>query len=267
MERPIPQIFCEEPSTVDLKNFDEVILELEKIISWSISHNKRLGYFAALYKNITVLIKLAAEKGEFENKLLLEKLDVAFAQRYLDAVNQFREQNLPDSSPWFLVFQTSETERLTIVQHLLLSINVHINYDLPIACAQVGPNEKILTLCNDYFKLNGILSGAIKAVEKGIFQLSPLLSLLARNIPKIERKLLNFSLGVARSRSWECACKQAIADLDQKDNIIYESGDNAHQLNLRIVSPGFFAGIITFFIRVLEVHDIHKNIKVLDEFS
>ena len=255
-----------ELDNVTLKNFDEVIAELDKIVKWSASNRKRLGYFAALYKNITILVKHSAENGEFENKSQLEQLDVLFAQLYIDAFKKYRENELNTASPWYLTFQISEKKRLTIVQHLLLSINVHINHDLPIACARLGPNEKILSLCNDYFKLNTILSASIQGVEKGIFRLSPIISLLAMYIPKIERKLLNFSLSVARSKSWDCACRQAIAtNYSDKEKIITESRAGCKKLSRRIIDPGFFARFITFFISLFEIHPIEKNIKVLDK--
>jgi hypothetical protein len=248
-----------------IETFEDVITELNRIIKEARNGNNRIGYFAALYKNITLLVKQAAEEGYFEDRQQLEKLDVIFAQRYFDALHNYRHQRLPVSSPWYLVFKTNETKKLSIVQHLIMSINVHINYDLPIVCAILGPEEKIIKLCNDYFNLNMILSSSIKGVEKGIFMLSPLISLLARAIPKIERKLLNFSLNVARCKSWECACKQAIADELGKEEIIRSSGGGTNELSRRIIDPGLGANLITFFIRILEVRAVKHNIEVLDK--
>jgi hypothetical protein len=102
-------------------------------------------------------------------------------------------------------------------------------------------------------------------VEKGIFRLSPLISLLARAIPKIERKLLNFSLNVARCKSWECACKQAIADAPGKEMIIRASGEGTNELTRRITDPGLFANGVTFLIRLLEVRTVKANIQLLDQ--
>lgn len=247
-----------------METFDDVIAELDRIIEWSGKRRSRMGYFAALYKNITILVKQAAEDGFFENPEQLEKLDVLFAQRYFDALQLYLNQCLPASSPWYAVFQANETRKLSIVQHLLMSINVHINYDLPIVCAVLAPGEKVIFLCNDYFNLNTILSSAIKGVEKGIFRISPLISLLARSIPKLERKLLNFSLNVARCKSWECACKQAIADGPGREEVIQASGAGTKELGRRIASPGPFANVITFFIRLLEMRAVQENILVLD---
>src|SRR5688572_28671497 len=106
-----------------MQTFDDVIRELEKIIDWSEKNRSRIGYFAALYKNITILVKQAAEKGDFENQVQLEKLDVIFAQRYSDALYAYQNQSLTAASPWYIIFQINEKKRLTLVQHLILSIN------------------------------------------------------------------------------------------------------------------------------------------------
>ncbi|MGV3504800.1 MAG: DUF5995 family protein [Adhaeribacter sp.] len=248
-----------------METFDEVIAEMEKIIAWASQSNSRAGYFAALYKNITVLVRQATADGEFENPAQMEKLVAVFALRYFVALESHRQGRLSPQDPWHRVFEINATRKISIVQHLLLSINVHINYDLPIVCADLGPREKIIFLCQDYFKLNQILSSAIQGVEKGIFRLSPLVSVLARLVPKLERKLLNFSLNVARCKSWECACKQAIA-AGQADRLAIIQGSVAgtEKLTRRILYPGFFALPLTFLISVLEFRSVKSNIRGLD---
>jgi hypothetical protein len=243
-------------------NIDYVIDELEKIIHWSAAHKSRLGYFAVLYKHITIRVKEGIDNGEFENNPQMEKLDVIFAQRYLDAFHKHRAGELPETDPWHYVFGLAG-RKLTIVQHLLLSINVHINYDLAISCVDLDPDGKILAVCSDYFKLNGILSSKIQDVEKGIFKLSPVLSVLARLVPKLERKLLNFSLTVARSKSWECACRQTVAGA-ARQAIIDESGTGVTKLSGKIFNPGIFANLAVILISLSEWFSIRRTIQVFD---
>lgn len=248
-----------------METFDEVIAEMEKIIARAIETRSRTGYFAALYKNITVLVRQAVADGEFEDPAQMEKLVAVFALRYFAALESYRQRRLPPADPWHRVFEINTNRKLSIVQHLLMSINVHINYDLPIVCADLRPREKIIFLCQDYFKLNLILAAAIQGVEKGIFRLSPLVSVLARFVPKLERKLLNFSLNVARCKSWECACKQAIA-AGQADRsaIIRGSAAGTEGLTRRILYPGFFALPLAFLISLLEFRSVENNILGLD---
>ena len=64
---------------------DEVIAHLTEIIDRSRRDRSRLGYFAALYRQVTVCVKAGIANNRFQNGERMERLDVAFASRYLSA--------------------------------------------------------------------------------------------------------------------------------------------------------------------------------------
>ncbi len=64
---------------------DDVIAKLDAIIAESHSTPSRAGYFAALYRRVTATVRDNIGKGYFDDDIRMEKLDVAFAGRYLDA--------------------------------------------------------------------------------------------------------------------------------------------------------------------------------------
>src|ERR1700748_1922989 len=70
-----------------LTTIDEVIEAISAIIDWSIVESSRLGYFAALYKRITIAVATAIEDGACQYGPTMNGFDSAFAQRYFDAVN------------------------------------------------------------------------------------------------------------------------------------------------------------------------------------
>ena len=70
-------------------NVDDVLHNIEKIIDWAIKAESHIGYFAALYKRITLAIRDAVNDRAFDDGPRMEKLDVAFAQRYFDALNAY----------------------------------------------------------------------------------------------------------------------------------------------------------------------------------
>src|SRR6266536_5832167 len=185
----------------NIQTFDDVIKELESIIEWSIQNKSRIGFFAAIYKNVTERIKAAANKGKFQDREQIELLDVTFALKYFAAVDEFWS-NSNTHSAWAFALQKSKLKYTIIIQQLLLSMNPHINIDLAISSEKVCPGEKLLFLYPDFLKVNEILASALAQIEKEIFTLSPMLSLLSRFVTKIEKKFLNFSLGVARCESW-----------------------------------------------------------------
>mgnify|MGYP001070305221 FL=1 len=113
----------------------EVIVQLTEIVEKSRRENSQLGYFAALYRKVTIRIRDGIAKREFDDNERMERLDVIFANRYIDAYNAFKSNQTPTQS-WSIAFIASQNTNLLILQHLLLGINAHINLDLGIAAAQ-----------------------------------------------------------------------------------------------------------------------------------
>lgn len=64
------------------ETLDEVVSHLDTIIVESDRRSSRLGYFACLYRKMTVAIKDAISKDVFEDAARMEKPDVFFANRY-----------------------------------------------------------------------------------------------------------------------------------------------------------------------------------------
>jgi hypothetical protein len=106
---------------------DEVITRLHTIIQKCTQRSSRMGYFACVYRKITVAIKDTINKGVFEDGPRMEKLDVFFANRCLNAYEQYVAGQKPTAS-WQTAFDAAATEKLTVLQHLLLGItNPHHN--------------------------------------------------------------------------------------------------------------------------------------------
>ncbi|MDB5087776.1 MAG: hypothetical protein JWR09_1770, partial [Mucilaginibacter sp.] len=71
---------------------DDVLAQLENIIAESIKTNDRMGYFAALYYKVTASVKEGIAKGQFANGPQMEKFDIVFASRYLDALTAWKNK-------------------------------------------------------------------------------------------------------------------------------------------------------------------------------
>src|SRR6202008_4811607 len=97
----------------------------------------RAGYFAALYYKVTSRVRDGIHNGEFEDGARMEKLDVLFASRYLDAYTKWRNGQQPSLS-WQTAFESTKRSSVLVLQHLLLGMNAHINLDLGIAAAEVA---------------------------------------------------------------------------------------------------------------------------------
>src|SRR5688500_2209070 len=73
------------PIVTSGKTIDEVIDQLSAIVEWSIANDSRLGYFAALYRKVTLTVRERAAQSSFEDGARLASLTVTFANRYLAA--------------------------------------------------------------------------------------------------------------------------------------------------------------------------------------
>src|SRR5512141_593547 len=113
-------------SFVPARTIDEVIARLDEIIEQAMRDRDRLGFFAVLYRTVTKAVKEGIAAGRFENGPRMERLDVAFANRYLEAFDRHR-RGLEPTRSWRAAFAAGSHRRVVIMQHLLLGMNAHIN--------------------------------------------------------------------------------------------------------------------------------------------
>ena len=80
------------------QTIDEVIQYLDEIIASAQNESSRAGYFPALYRKVTLAVKHGIEHHLFEDGERMERLDVIFANRYLEAYDQYRNGEKPTQS-------------------------------------------------------------------------------------------------------------------------------------------------------------------------
>ena len=167
------------------QTIDEVLTELDQIILRARNERDRLGFFATLYRNVTIKVKEGIAAGLFEDGPRMEKLDVTFANRYLAALGSFRRGE-PLSKCWLTSFQIAATWPPIILQHLLTGMNAHVNFDLGIAAQAVAPGSQLASLENDFNQINNILGSMIIKVRSDIEEVSPWIKLLDRYASQTE---------------------------------------------------------------------------------
>ena len=192
------------PSTVP-----EVIEDLEGFLGWCEANASRLGFFAALYLQITQAVEAAILQGTvFNNNEQMARLDVIFANRYLTALNGYFH---PDQHPgisrcWLAAFVGAESPGDTVVQHMLSGVAAHIGLDLGIATQQVcGSPANLQLFRGDYDQINAVLAQQVQAVLSEIDAVSPVLADLYSVLGKNEMALIDDSLGGSRTVAWTLA--------------------------------------------------------------
>ncbi len=102
-----------------IETIDDVISSLDDIIKTSQINNNPLGYFATLYRKVTIKVKEGIDNDFFDDGPRMEKLDVIFANRYLDAYFTFQENKTVTKS-WEKAFNLSNKYWPIVLQHLLI---------------------------------------------------------------------------------------------------------------------------------------------------
>ena len=190
----------------------EVVDRLTEITQWARRTGNRLGFFAALYRTVTMEVQRGIADGRFADPARMERLDVIFARRYLNAFDSYqRGEPIPRS--WRIAFETSMRWRPIVLQHLLLGINAHINMDLGIAAATVAPGASLPELRGDFDEINVVLGGLIAGVQAEISSISPWINLFGAVAGDTDDALVGFNLRIARKVAWDVANR--LAPIDQ----------------------------------------------------
>ena len=242
-------------------SMDEVIHYLQQITDTARIQKSRLGYFAALYFHVATRLEECVNEGAFENKELVEKLNVCFFNRYFEALDLYQRGELPPQS-WLVAFKAAQSRRPIVNQHLMLGMNAHINFDLGIAVARTCPAEWLPVFHRDFNKLNAILISLVEDVTANLTMISPMLGLLNHVHPK--DAIINFSMRRARGHAWRVANRLApmsqsdqVAEIDRLDRwvarfgyLIWKPGPLLTPLlaTIRVNERGTVAEIIDFLL-------------------
>src|SRR5437868_5450008 len=179
------------------RSINEVILQLDEVIAWCKNNRSRMGYFATLYRKVTIAVQEAISNKSFEDCSRLDRLDTIFANRYLAAWNCFIT-NQRCTQSWIKTFNAARTNNLTVIQHLLLGINTHINLDLAVAAAETCPGEKIYDLQNDFEKINTVIASLVQTVQDELSAIWWPLKFFADINNNRRKAIINFSIDNAR---------------------------------------------------------------------
>lgn len=229
----------------------DVVHEMQSVVDRAKADDDVNGYFAAMYLGVTTTVEEGLSTGRFTTPERLSALTVAFAGRYLDALARDRRGDPPTRS-WHAAFAAARTWRPTVLQHLLLGINAHINLDLGVACAQVAPGDAIGGLEPDFLEINRVLAGLVQSVQDRLNRVSPLYRFIDDLGGDADRAVVNFSIARARTEAWRFAVELAPLDAAARQQRIAARDDAVAGIADRVVRPGAIASTGLLAVRVTE---------------
>ncbi|MEU7102250.1 DUF5995 family protein [Streptomyces longwoodensis] len=245
------------------QNIDEVVDGLAGIVREATRAGDRIGYFAALYRQVTVEVRRAIHSGLFDDGARMNRFDTAFGNRYFDAHDAWR-RNRTSPRCWREGFGLLENADTVIVQHLLLGVNAHINLDLSVAAARTSPGGAIHSLRRDFLLINDILGRVVLAVQDSVGALSPLLSLLDRVGARTDEQILDFSIRQSRQEAWYNAVLLAGQTEEEREATIDRLDIRAAVLARLVARPSGLVRPALELIRSTESDDIPAVITHLD---
>jgi hypothetical protein len=247
-----------------VSDIDIVLERLGVVVAEAKRNGDRSGYFAAMYRKVTLAIREAVVTGRFEDGERLARLDRVFAERYLDAHDQWRSAE-QTTAAWRQAFAATRRWRPLIIQHLLVGMNAHINLDLGVAAASVAPGSTLPSLRNDFDTINRVLAGLVDGFMDDVDEVSPWIGFLDRIGGRTDQAVVRFSIEIARRQAWALAEQLAVARPDQWAGII-ESRDRATAGFTRpILHPGPQLSSGLLLIRLRESNDVPDVIDVLGD--
>lgn len=251
-------------SPVQPKTITEVITQLNEIIQWSIDRKSRIGYFAVLYKLMTEAVQEGIAKNVFEDGKKMERLDVIFANRYLDAWEAYTTKK-PCTNAWCAALDACESNDLIVLQHLILGINTHINLDLGIAAAETSPGADIHLLQKDFEKINDIIGDLSEQLQEALCRVWFPLRFINKLTRNREDAVINFSIKTARQAAWAHAVALANLASNARQNYIYAVDNGVVLIAKRVMKPGFYTSLLLKPVRLMEDKDVANIIRLLQK--
>jgi hypothetical protein len=150
---------------------DDLLSRMDALLQPMRAAGDERQHFLSTYMRTTIAVKHDIERGAFVDGDWTERWDIAFADLYLDALEEWNAKgSVP--GPWRIAFEAANaTPRVPPLRHLLLGMNAHINYDLPQALILVITDQEfddpalVLRRSRDHERIDAILSGRVAAED------------------------------------------------------------------------------------------------------
>lgn len=172
--------------------------------------------FLHCYLLMTVNMLAAIQRQEFHDPGWVDRLLHIFAGYYFTALDAFDQDPAAASPVWQLAFEEARHPQALAMQHLLLGVNAHINYDLIMALvdilqpewASLTDDQRLLRY-HDHCQVNHVISRTVDAVEEDVIDPEmPVMRLVDKIVGRhIEDAAVSDLLGHWREIVWRHATR------------------------------------------------------------
>ncbi len=245
------------------KDIDDVLDILATIVADTKRRRDPLGYFAALYRQVTLRVRDGIELGIFEDGPRMSVFDAKFANAYFAAYDRFRRRQRT-SRAWQFAFEQARADETIILQDLLLGINAHINLDLGVVTGSEFKPAALPGFRTDFDEINEVLASLIPLARKAVEEFSPKLAELTAVGGPDAALALNFSVDIARDEAWRAGTLVSNVPGALRPLVIDGLDNRTKLLGRVIATPPEPIGAVVRRIRRAESTDVVGVIRALD---
>jgi hypothetical protein len=223
----------------------------------ALSADDASGYFPALYSRVTSRIGSGIERGTFADGPGLDHFATRFASHYIAAADDHPRR----PRCWQASWNVADDRRLLIIQHLLLGINAHVNYDLPRVVVELADQRGDLkSMRHDFDAVNDVLADTYTEVVKDLDRVSRWVNGAAQ---LGGGRAFNFSLKVARARAWQAATAMYALPPAGRRAYSEELDRLVAVLAFLVTRPSPFVRPLISLARRLEEHDTSRVVTAM----
>lgn len=237
---------------------DDVLTEvIQQLRSLAQQAPDASGFFPAMYAHVTTAVRARCRAGTFDNPVAMAAFATTFAGYYTGASG-----DRPRAARcWQASWDVAGDRNLLIVQHLLLGINAHVNYDLPQTVVTVADDTGDLrSIRADFDVINDVLAETFHGITRRLDR-------VARWTNQIAAlgggRVFNFSLGAARNQAWAAAERMHPLDGSARTAYVRELDSLVTVLAYLATRPRFPVSLVLPVLRRLEDRDPRRVTETL----
>ena len=194
-----------DESRGDSRHIGDLISHMQALLEAMERDADPKRYFLGTYLRTTRAVSDELESGNFLDPEWVERWDVFFAELYLHALEAWKANGTP-AEPWRVAFAANTD--LPVLRQVLLGMNAHINYDLPLSLlgviddAEFADPEVVAKRNRDHMHIDRVLLGRVGAEDEAITAAHGGKSAYERLKAPLERRATGHFLREARAKVW-----------------------------------------------------------------
>lgn len=185
---------------------DEVIARMRAIAA-ALPADDGIACFNRLYLDVTLGVAGQVQQASFADPAWVTRLDVLFANRYFAAVDAISQPPAAQPPAWRPMLAARTNAGIEPIQFALAGMNIHINYDLPLAvvatCTELGTAPDDDAHHADYQRVDRLLDAAEQSLRES-FEPADLRQ-VDQHVAAVTNLVCNWSLNEARDVAWDTA--------------------------------------------------------------